>query len=226
MDFRTIYHVFNRANARDYMFDDEASYERFLMCCKKHIYPVAEILAYCLIPNHFHLLVCVRSESDILEHIDQLNKHESLRQKRSTKRNGRTLFERNAKKFIIQSFSNCFNAYAKYFNIRSQRRGALFLKSFNRKKVDQLFYLRELYFYIHINPLKHKLRRNIDNWKYSSYRSLLDGSDLTLNLKYLFAVFENTEDFKNSIKDRISGKFPEVDIDDLPRNFKSFSLRF
>ncbi len=51
------YHIFNRGNNREDLFLEEENYDYFLSLVKKHIIPVADILSYCLLKNHFHLLV-------------------------------------------------------------------------------------------------------------------------------------------------------------------------
>ena len=51
------YHIYNRGNNREDIFLEEKNYFYFLDLMKKHIEPVAEVLAYCLLKNHFHLLI-------------------------------------------------------------------------------------------------------------------------------------------------------------------------
>jgi REP element-mobilizing transposase RayT len=177
-------------------------------------------------PNHFHLLIRTRSESEILDHIDNLNIKNAQRKRGHPNVRLKPLVKRDAEKFIIKSFSNCFNAYAKYFNIKNDRKGSLFLKNFKRKKVEDELYLKELYFYIHLNPIKHKYRRKPENWRYSSLNNIINKSSDFLSFQYLFQVFKDIEDFRTSLFNRQTGKYPEIDIDDLPSNFKSFSVRF
>jgi putative transposase len=53
-----IYHVMNRGDHREPIFKDDADRERFLAtlgeACRKTGW---QVLAYCLMPNHFHLVV-------------------------------------------------------------------------------------------------------------------------------------------------------------------------
>ncbi|MCK5170586.1 MAG: hypothetical protein KAQ75_11970 [Bacteroidales bacterium] len=49
------YHVYNRSN--NTVFYNERNYLFFLSKVKSQIAPVADILAWCLMPNHFHLLI-------------------------------------------------------------------------------------------------------------------------------------------------------------------------
>ncbi|GAA3949904.1 transposase [Hymenobacter algoricola] len=52
------YHVYNRGNNRETVFFEPANYLYFLRKVRQHIVPHSELLAYCLMPNHFHLLLC------------------------------------------------------------------------------------------------------------------------------------------------------------------------
>ncbi len=62
MDFEKgyIFHVYNQGNNRRKIFFNRENYLFFLKKIKTHISPYADILAWCLMPNHFHLMVLVR----------------------------------------------------------------------------------------------------------------------------------------------------------------------
>ncbi|MBS9766560.1 MAG: transposase [Flavobacteriaceae bacterium] len=54
------YHIFNRGNDGINIFFEEENYNYFLGLLKKYIVPIADILSYCLLKNHFHLLVRIK----------------------------------------------------------------------------------------------------------------------------------------------------------------------
>jgi len=54
------YHIYNRGNNREDLFIEEKNYHYFISLLTKHITPVAEIYAYCLLKNHFHLLIRIK----------------------------------------------------------------------------------------------------------------------------------------------------------------------
>ena len=62
MHFETehIYHIFNQGNNRQKVFFTKENYLFFLRKINFHIKSFADILAWCLMPNHFHLMVFVR----------------------------------------------------------------------------------------------------------------------------------------------------------------------
>lgn len=56
------YHIYNRGNNREDLFKEEKNYAYFLKLVVKHILPVAHLLSYCLLKNHFHLLVQTKED--------------------------------------------------------------------------------------------------------------------------------------------------------------------
>ncbi|MHB0754772.1 transposase [Polaribacter sp. M15] len=51
------YHIYNRGNNADNIFFDEDNYSYFLSLVKKHLLPISDIYAFCLLKNHFHILL-------------------------------------------------------------------------------------------------------------------------------------------------------------------------
>ena len=61
-----IYHIFNRGNNSQKIFFSDENYHFFLQKLKRQILPFADVLAWCLMPNHFHLMIYVnRTEIEI-----------------------------------------------------------------------------------------------------------------------------------------------------------------
>jgi REP element-mobilizing transposase RayT len=56
------YHIYNRAVADNLLFVEERNYSFFLNKIKIYLLNSAEILAYCLMPNHYHLLIQLKTE--------------------------------------------------------------------------------------------------------------------------------------------------------------------
>ncbi len=63
----TIYHIYNHANGFENLFVKEENYVYFLKKNAAHIPSVADTLAYCLMPNHIHLMVKIKQESQLPE---------------------------------------------------------------------------------------------------------------------------------------------------------------
>jgi len=58
------YHIYNRGTNREDIFIEGRNYDYFMQLYIKYIEPVVETYAYCLLKNHFHLLVRVKEEAD------------------------------------------------------------------------------------------------------------------------------------------------------------------
>ena len=53
----SFFHIYNCGNNKEDIFKEEKNYYYFLSLLKKYILPTCEVFAYCLLKNHFHLLV-------------------------------------------------------------------------------------------------------------------------------------------------------------------------
>ena len=162
-----IYHVYSHANGHENLFRCDENYSYFLKKYEKHVHPVAETFAYCLLPNHLHFMVRIRNEEHLLDFFSKKLIGQNLKSYESLSG------------LISKQFSNLFNAYAKAYNKMFDRRGSLFERPFKRKPVGSEAYLTTLMVYIHRNPLHHGFVRDINDWEYSSWHSyLLDGSSI------------------------------------------------
>ena len=64
--YNTYYHIYNRGVNGEDIFIQERNYELFLRLFEKHLSPVVDLFAYCLLKNHFHISGRVKSEDEIL----------------------------------------------------------------------------------------------------------------------------------------------------------------
>lgn len=148
----TYYHIFNHANGFENLFREETNYPFFLKRYHEHIDPIADTYAYCLMPNHFHLLIRIKTEEELLKQFSQFQTIEALT-------NGHC---------ISKYFANFFSSYTQSFNKRYRRRGSMFVKTFKRKEIHNRHYLRAIILYIHLNPVHHGFTRDASIWKWSS----------------------------------------------------------
>ena len=168
------YHVYNRGNSKQIIFRDSGDYTRFQQMLyamnavesvtfrlieseKMYMYDRGGLLvyigAYCLMPNHFHILLTPAVE------------------------NGVQLF--------MQKLST---GYSMYFNKKYERTGSLFEGRFKSEHVDSDEYLKYLFSYIHLNPLKlidpdwrekglqsiEGAERYLDTYRFSSYQEYIE----------------------------------------------------
>ena len=119
----TFYHIFNRGNNGENVFYEEHNYPYFLKKYDFYLSMFVDTHAYCLLPNHFHILIRVKSEKDIREAA------------KSDLPDFRNLANLTADRIISERFRLLFLSYAKAINKEQKRRGSLFQKPFRRKRL-------------------------------------------------------------------------------------------
>lgn len=166
------YHIYNRGTDKRTIFKDAADHKRFieLLFLSNSVFPInirdirkfnnsvfdfergeqlVHIGVYCLMPNHFHILLTPAVEHGV----------QTFMQKLST-------------------------GYSMYFNKRYERTGGLFEGRFKSRHANTDEYLKYLFSYIHLNPIKliqqnwkdvgiHDLanaKQFLDTYTYSSLR--------------------------------------------------------
>lgn len=61
LQYGQYYHIYNRGNNQENLFREERNYRYFLKLYASYIEPIADTYAYCLLRNHFHLLVRIKT---------------------------------------------------------------------------------------------------------------------------------------------------------------------
>ncbi len=168
------YHVYNRGVDKRLIFTGDYDHKRFialLFLCNSEKpvdfsvtgklpwdlidrgETIVDIGAYCLMPNHFHLLLKEKKEGGI-------------------------------SRFMAKTLT----AYSKYFNKMNDRKGRLFESTFKAKHADTDEYLKYLFAYIHLNPVKmidptwkekglisrEKTKSYLSQYKFSSHSDYLN----------------------------------------------------
>ena len=172
------YHIYNRGNNSEMIFFSEENYAYFLKLLTKYIFPVADIYAYCLLNNHFHILVRIKEKNEI-----EINKL-----KFST-------VEKPKEVSASRQFSHFLNAYSQAVNKKYARTGSLFEKRFERKRISDNHYLRQVILYINTNPLKHNLVEKPKDYKWSSYNSHISNAKTKLKRNEVIELFDDVENF-------------------------------
>lgn len=170
------YHLYNRGTNKMVIFNDQSDYDRFQKLLyiansiktpqysdiNKNLCPTWEIErgetlvdigAYCLMPNHFHILIKVK--------------------------NGKS-----ASLFL----QRILTSHSKYINIKYDRTGSLFQGKSKSEYLKDDQYLKYLFSYIHLNPIKliqknwkedgiknnEKAKEYLSKYKYSSYFDFIE----------------------------------------------------
>ncbi|MCU0351702.1 MAG: transposase [Flavobacterium sp.] len=167
-EYDTFFHVYNRGNNKEDIFKEDKNYSYFLKLAKQHLLDVAEIYAYCLLKNHFHIVLRIKDRDEIPEkYVDKIH----------------------------IPFSNLFNAYSKAMNKAYNRTGSLFQEHLKRNKIKDENYLINLILYVHLNPVKHKFCDDFRTYKFSSYLSYISDKPSSLHRDYILELFGGKSNF-------------------------------
>lgn len=202
--YDTYYHIYNRGVNGENIFVEERNYDLFLKLYERHIAPVADTFAYCMLRNHFHVDLRVKSEDEILEYKKTLDK-ETLRVSSVNLRHdgqGSLANEEMSQsrkplgsRYVSDQFSNFFNAYAKTINKAYGRTGSLFQHPFGRVPITSDRQFWNVIAYIHQNPQKHGFVKDFRDWKYSSYGIILNEKPTVINRGEVMKWFGTKDEY-------------------------------
>lgn len=202
--YDTYYHIYNRGNNRENIFIQERNYEYFMRLYEKHIHPIADTFAYCLLRNHFHIAVQTKTEEEVVKNkqtlkVSSANKNlvgQGHPAKQDARQAGKPLGSSVlGADFLSQQFSNFFNAYAKSINHAYGRTGSLFQHPFGRVPITSDRQFWNVIAYIHQNPQKHGFVKDFRDWKWSSYGVLLSEKPTKLNRDVVMEWFGNKQSY-------------------------------
>jgi putative transposase len=175
------YHVYNRGIDGCTLFHDKGNFRFFMRRYELYMSESIDTYAWCLMPNHFHLLIRVKEGDENVSHL------------------------KNAKHFADPSaaFQRLFTSYSKAFNKQRRRHGSLFEKPFRRIEVNNELYLKQLLVYIHTNPVHHALVNAPEQWEFSSYKRSINDAGIASYGNMIRSWFENEENFRMIHKQKV-----------------------
>jgi putative transposase len=193
-----LYHIYNQGNNRQVIFTTPDDYFTFLKEVRKLVLPHCEIIAWCLMPNHFHFLIY--ADERVLKDIKQ----------------GGLIIDP-----LTNGFRKLLSGYARIFNSRYNKTGSLFRQKTKSKCLSQsevvfssLITPQDYYFncfhYIHQNPLKARLVNKLEDWEFSSfkdYAALRNGNLCNKQLAVKFCAYNPLNFLRESyaiISDKIT----------------------
>jgi len=169
-----MFHIYNQGNNRQKIFFRRENYYFFVRKIKSFIIPYADILAWCLMPNHFHMMVLV-------------NKIEVVPDERERVTVGHPPTPRT----LNDSIAIMLRSYTRAINKQENRTGALFRERTKAEcvncpegiapsfftingvtqinvEIPEYQYPQICFNYIHNNPVKAGLVKNSVDWEFSS----------------------------------------------------------
>ena len=186
------YHIYNRGSEKRPIFENQRDYQRFLKTLRYYQiegpkprfsrFPsplvnkldeskqIVEIIAYCLMPNHFHLLIKQLKDGGITEFVGKLS-----------------------------------NSYTKYYNTKNNRVGHLFQGEFKAVIIESDEQLTHVSRYLHLNPYVACLTKEVDQYKWTSYREYIDqGFPGLCSKEEVLSHFKGPQDYQQFVLDQAS----------------------
>lgn len=205
------YHIFNHANGFENVFTVDENYRFFLEKYQQYILPIAETYAYCLLPNHFHLVVRIRRK-EILEEVFRNFKSTNFSKVQNF---GKVEVTNNMIEYYIsKQFANLFSCYTQSFNKVNKRRGSLFLKNFRREPIKNKAYFMNAVIYTHRNPVHHAFCDRYTDWSYTSFCEIKERNSQIIEVDKLLRMFGGRDSFID-LHEQSANKFRESLIADL-----------
>ena len=158
-----LYHIYNRSNEK--LFYNRENYIYFIRKLRTHLLPFSDILAYCLMPNHYHIMLAVKPEG--------------------------AKFHSNEKKkdmqLLAEAIGRIQGSYTQALNNQIGRKGGLFAHNSKAKILNDANkdYGIMCFMYIYQNPLLSGLVDKIEDWEFSSFSDYIGKRDGTLINKRL-----------------------------------------
>jgi putative transposase len=133
------YHVYNHAIAWENLFKTRNNYAYFMERYYVYMFGLVDLHAYCLMPNHYHLMIKVKDNiGDILE----------------------------TDRKVLQAFGNFHNSYSKSMNKVFKRKGRLFQSTICRRYLTDERDVHNVNAYIRNNPVEHGFCSKPEDYPY------------------------------------------------------------
>jgi len=173
------YHVYNRTNNKELLFKDDEDRKLFLTKYAEYLLPYVETFVYCLLGNHFHFMVKVKSIEQIIKAVEEEKEGDRTVPQRKLLDTQPDC--RSAHIVLKSQFTRLFTSYAMRFNKKYKREGNLFNRPFKRVKVEKESHYSYLIYYIHANSKRHGIKSDFKNYKWNSYRAMLSSNASNVN---------------------------------------------
>lgn len=191
-----IYHIYNQGNNRQKIFFSRENYLFFVEKLCNHVVPFGNLLAWCLMPNHFHLMVEVERLYAVID------------SRGATQSRTPTINNPDDKTISFNhSIGIMLASYTRAINKQENRTGSLFRQKTKAICLNEtngiahnwitssgatminiekwvFQYPQQCFNYIHSNPIKAGLVNKAEDWEFSSLSSYMGMREcIPVNLK-------------------------------------------
>lgn len=137
-----LYYITSRGDDNQHIFKDEDDFKAFSELLKKYKFQYGfKLFAYCLLPDHFHLLMELPVQKE-------------------------QMYKMGALSSIMHDLNS---SYTKYFNGKYAKKGHLFRERYKAALIEKEPYLLKLTAYVHLNPARLNIAPHPRQYPHSSY---------------------------------------------------------
>ncbi len=172
-----VYLITCRGEHNENIFKEKEDYQMLLDLVKKYQEQYGiKIFAFCLMPDHLHLLVEMEQNAGI-QQSEELGSFQNISD-------------------FMQGLNN---NYTKYFNGRYQRKGHLFRERFKSALIEKNSSLLKMTAYLHLNPQRLNPDQDAKDYPYSSYQLYLcNDSSQAQDLRFMREAVNEALGFLNN----------------------------
>jgi putative transposase len=204
----TVYHIIAHAVENNNLFYNDDNYAYFLRKWQQFGQGYFKTYAFCLMPNHLHFCVQTVDEPTLRQLIiDKKGKRKNQQQPIQQPDAGlkpasgltdlETVTDAEMRLALSKQINTLLGSYAQALNKQRKRQKALFWGRFERLKVSDRTYFRDLICYIHHNPIHHFGYAHYCEWGFSSYNLFFQPEEgLFLDKETVFKVFDKAGGFE------------------------------
>lgn len=175
-----VYRIYGESIGNEIAFFNAEDFNCFLDRYLNYVSPVAETLTYCFTPKHYEFLVRVCMPEAIEQFCADRIKCNNID---------------DYGKFVSSQIGNFLLSYTKLINLKRKRSGALFIKPFRRELISNEMELLSVMRSIHCLPVNLGLCANPEQWKFSSYASIINGNTCFVNSRHIVDQFTSMKKF-------------------------------
>ena len=197
-----IYHIYNHGNNRRKIFFNLNNYLFFLRKINTYIKPYTDILAWCLMPNHFHLMLFIKNTELPIHDDHNLNKTRTINESiaimlRSYTRAVNKENKLSGSLFRAHTKAECLNDHNGITPSFINQDSVTIVKTSNMDNQ----YPQICFNYIHQNPVKAGLVKEATEWEFSSakdYSGMRSGKLINKNSANKLGLKHSSDDLESS----------------------------
>ena len=157
------FHIYNRGINGQKIFLDDGHYKYFLRLYNSYLRRYVDTLAYCLLPNHYHLFIKTKESKSSKYYLT-----------------------------VSNQFRKLFICNTQYYNLHENRIGNLCYRHFRRKIINKDNYFQNMLYYVHANPQKHGIIKDFTLYPYSSYQQMFSLRPNYVSKKMVLDIFDGS----------------------------------